>query len=124
MKKNLNDLALAILRIGASAMMLTHGIPKIDKLFAEQIEFADPLGLGATVSLIFVIIGEVIAPIFIIAGYKTKIAAIPTCLTMLVAGLIYHFEDPFGTKEKALLFALVFFVIFLAGPGKYAVDKK
>lgn len=124
MKKNLNDLALAVLRIGASAMMLSHGIPKIERLFAETIEFADPLRLGATVSLILVIIGEVIAPIFIIIGYKTKLAAIPAFITMLIAGLVYHFDDPFGTKEKALLYALIFIVIFLAGPGKYAIDKK
>lgn len=124
MKKNLIDLALAVLRIGASAMMLSHGIPKIERLFSETIEFADPLRLGVTVSLILVIIGEVIAPIFIIIGYKTKLAAIPAFITMLIAGLVYHFDDPFGTKEKALLYALIFIVVFLAGPGKYAIDKK
>ena len=36
MKNNLPNLALAILRIGASAMLLTHGIQKIQILFRFQ----------------------------------------------------------------------------------------
>ena len=124
LKNNFNDLALALLRIGASAMLLTHGIPKINRLFADTIEFSDPIGLGPTVSLILALIGEVVAPVLIIIGYKTKFAAIPAFITMAVAALIVHAEDPFGRKEKALLFALIFLVIFLAGPGKYSIDKK
>ena len=124
LKNNFNDLALALLRIGASAMLLTHGIPKINRLFADTIEFSDPIGLGPTVSLILALIGEVVAPVLLIIGYKTKFAAIPAFITMAVAALIVHAEDPFGRKEKALLFALIFLVIFLAGPGKYSIDKK
>jgi len=35
-----------------------------------------------------------------------------------------HLNDPFGKQEKALLFLMAFLVIFLAGPGKYSIDKK
>ncbi|MCF6295713.1 MAG: DoxX family protein [Flavobacteriaceae bacterium] len=124
MKNNLPNLALAILRIGASAMLLTHGIPKIERLFADTITFPDPLGVGASTSLTLAIIGEVIAPIFILVGFRTKFAAILSMITMLVAVLIHHSGDPFADKEKALLFALMFLVIFLAGPGKYSIDKR
>lgn len=124
MKNNLPNLALAILRIGASAMLLTHGIPKIERLFADTITFPDPLGIGASTSLTLAIIGEVIAPIFILVGFRTKFAAILSMITMLVAVLIHHSGDPFADKEKALLFALIFLVVFLAGPGKYSIDKR
>ena len=43
---------------------------------------------------------------------------------MAVAALIVHAEDPFGTKEKALMYALCFLVIFFTGAGKYSLDKK
>ena len=122
--KNYNDLALAILRIGTSAMLLTHGIPKIDRLFADDIQFGDPLGVGVPTSLTLAIIGEVIAPLFIIFGFRTKLAAIFPIATMLVAFFFVHLNDPFGKQEKALLFLMAFLVIFLAGPGKYSVDKK
>ncbi len=122
--KNYNDLALAILRIGASALMLTHGIPKIERLFAEDIQFPDPLGIGAPTSLSLVIIGEVIGPLFIIFGFRTKLAAIFPIATMLGAFFFVHLSDPIGKQEKALLFLMAFLVIFLAGPGKYSIDKR
>lgn len=123
MKNNFKNLALAILRIGFSGLLLTHGIPKIGRLFADNIEFPNPIGLGATLSLILVLIAEVVAPAFVIIGYKTKLATIPTIILMTVAAFIVHASDPIGTKEKALLFLIGFVVIFLAGPGKYSIDK-
>ncbi|MFL0354365.1 DoxX family protein [Xanthomarina sp. GH4-25] len=124
MTKNFTDLALAILRISISGLMLVHGIPKIERLFSSPIEFGDPIGVGPTLSLILALIGEVVAPILIIIGFKTKLAAIPSAITMFVAAFIVHIDDDFGTKEKALLYLVCFVVIFLAGPGKYAIDNK
>ncbi|MGY0392167.1 DoxX family protein [Bizionia sp. KMM 8389] len=121
--KSYPDIALAVLRIGISGMMLVHGIPKIERLFNTPIEFGDPLGLGATTSLILALIGEVIAPLCIIIGFKTKLASIPAIITMIVAAFVVHLQDDFYTKEKALLYLLGFLVIFLSGPGKYALDK-
>ena len=123
MKKNHYDLALLIARLGFGGFMLTHGIPKIERLFSSPIEFGDPIGVGPTLSLILALIGEVVAPIFIIIGFKTKIAAIPAAITMFVAAFIVHAPDDFSTKEKALLYLVGFVVIFLTGPGKYAIDK-
>ena len=121
-KQNFNDLALAILRIGLSAMLLTHGIPKIAMLSNSPIQFPDPLGVGATTSLILVLIGEVVAPILVIIGFKTKLASIPPIITMLVAFFMVHLNDPFAKQEKALFYLLGYLVIFLAGAGKYAID--
>lgn len=123
-KKNFNDLALAILRIGTSAMILTHGIPKFERLFADEIQFGDPLGIGVSTSLTLAVIGEVIAPLFIIFGFRTKLAAMFPIATMLIAFFFVHLNDPFGKQEKALLYLMAFLVIFLIGPGKYSVDKK
>lgn len=122
--KNMTNLALAVLRIGASGMLLTHGIPKIERLFASPVEFPDPLGIGPTFSLILALIGEVVGPLLVLIGYKTKLATIPTILTMTVALLFIHLNDPINIKEKALLYLLLFVVIFLAGPGKYSVDRR
>ncbi|NOY46970.1 MAG: DoxX family protein [Chlorobi bacterium] len=124
MNRNSTHLALAILRIGFSGLLLTHGIPKIGKLFADTIEFPDPIGLGVTLSLILVLIAEVVGPLFVIIGYKTKLATIPTIIMMTVAVCVVHLSDPIGTKEKALLYLIGFIVIYLAGPGKYSIDKR
>ena len=124
MKNNLPNLALAILRIGTSAVLLTHGIPKIQILFADTISFPDPLGIGALFSLILVLLAEVVASVLIIIGYRTKIAALFPIIMMTVALLMVHFNDPFNRKEKAVFYLLAFVVIFLAGPGKYSIDKR
>ena len=92
-------LGLLFLRLSFSGMMLTHGIPKLLNLIQGDMEFGDPIGLGPTVSLILAVIGEAICPILIILGLKTRIAAIPTIITMAVAAFIVHGSDPLGQKR-------------------------
>ena len=121
MKKNYTDFALLLLRLGFGGLMLTHGIPKIGML-SNPSDFGDPIGLGAMLTLILTLIGEVVAPVMIMVGFKTKLAAIPAMITMFVAAFIIHANDDIGTKEKALLYLIGFIVVFLAGPGKYAID--
>ena len=103
-------------------MMLTHGIPKINMLFESPIKFADPLGLGETTTLILTIIGEVVAPVLILIGFKTKLASIPAIITMVVAAFVVHANDPIDVKEKALLYLIAFIAIFMQGAGKFSVD--
>lgn len=125
MKNSLkSDLGLALLRILPSVMLLTHGIPKFQKLLAGDFEFGDPIGIGATPSLFLAVIGEFICPVLLIIGYKTRWAAVPPAIVMIVAGFIVHASDPFNVKEKAFLFLSFFLVIMLLGPGRYSIDKK
>lgn len=116
------DLALAMLRIGTALMMLTHGWAKISDFTGYLAKFSDPIGLGPAVSLQLAIFAEFFCAILLALGFLTRLSLIPMMFTMLVAGLIAHAGDPFSSKEKALLFLLVFVVLFLLGPGKYSVD--
>lgn len=126
MKNSLRiDIGLLVLRVSASLMMLTHGIPKLQKLIAGgNIEFGDPLHIGSVPSLFLAVIGEVVCPLLVIFGYKTRYAALPVVVTMAVAAFKVHASDPFDVKEMALLFLLCFVVIVLLGPGKFSIDKK
>ena len=117
-------IGLAFLRISSALMMLSHGYPKLLKLIAGDMEFPNPIGIGAGPSLFLAVVGEFVAPLMILIGYKTRLATVPAAITMLVAAFITHGADPFGTKEKALLYAVIFIAIFLLGPGKYSLDKK
>lgn len=119
-----NDFALAILRIAPSIMMLTHGVPKLQKILGGNLEFADPIGIGQAPSLFLAVIAEVVCPLLIILGIRTRWATVPVIIMMLVAGFIQHASDAFGVKEKALLYLTVFVVILFLGPGRYSVDKK
>jgi len=120
----LKDIGLAFFRIAISAMMLTHGLPKFQKLISGDFQFVDPFGIGETPSLFLAVIGEFICPILIIIGFKSRLAAIPVAITMAVAAFITHGADDFGTKEKALFYLVAFVTVSLLGPGKFGVDKK
>lgn len=117
-------IGLLVLRITFSGMMLTHGIPKLMNLIQGNMEFGNPIGIGATPSFILTVLAEAICPLLIIIGYKTRLASIPVIITMAVAAFIVHASDPIGTKEKALLYLCAFAVIALVGAGKHSVDRK
>jgi putative oxidoreductase len=118
------DLALALLRIGAALMLLTHGWAKISDFTGYLAKFSDPIGLGPAISLQLAIFAEFFCAILVAIGFLTRLSLIPMIITMLVAALIAHADDPFSSKEKSLLFLLVFIVLFLLGPGKYSLDAQ
>lgn len=125
MKNSLKtDVGLLLLRILPSALLMTHGIPKFQKLISGDFEFGDPIGIGPTPSLFLAVIAELVCPILLIIGYKTRWSAVPPAIVMIVAAFIVHTADPFGVKEKPLLFLSFFLVIILLGPGRYSVDKR
>jgi putative oxidoreductase len=103
--------------------MMTHGIPKLMRLFSgNEIRFSDPFGFGPTASLALATFAEFLCSVAVLIGLGTRFAAIPLMATMLTAAFYAHADDPFGTKEKPLLFALVYFGLFMFGSGKYSID--
>lgn len=124
MKKTvLEDIGILIMRLGAGGMILTHGIPKIKRLFGDEpIQFMDFLGLGPIVSLSLAAFAEVLCAVLLIIGFKTRLATIPLIITMLTAALIAHSADPFGRKELPLLYFVIFVAILIFGGGKFSID--
>jgi len=117
------NIALLILRVVVGIFMLTHGWGKMQTLFgSEPIQFADPMGLGATASLVLVVFAEVLCSILLIIGFATRFTAIPLLITMLVAAFIIHINDGFGKQEFALLYGLIYLTIAIVGAGKYSLD--
>lgn len=116
------NLVLLIIRLGAGGMMLTHGIPKINRLMADEVKFADPFGLGPTISLGLATFAEVLCAALIMIGFKVRLATIPLMVTMLTAAFYAHWDDPFGRKELPLLYFLTFLGLLVFGGGKFSID--
>lgn len=124
MKKIDADWGLLVLRLGSGLLMLPHGWGKAVKLFSgEPIEFFNFLGLGDTVSLALVVVGELVAPLLIVAGVFTRWAALPAAFTMAVAAFWVHASDPVSDKELSLLYFTSYTALLLLGPGKYRLDR-
>ena len=120
---SLTGLALLIARVGIAALMLTHGIPKLIMLLSGgPIQFPPVMGMSPEISLALTIFAEVFCSILILAGFATRLAAIPLIITMLVAVILIHSADPVAIKEPALHYLLVYTVLLFAGSGKYSVD--
>lgn len=118
------DLAILILRIGASILILTHGFPKLMMIIDGNMAFGDPIGLGPATSLVLVTFAEFFCAVFILIGFGTRLAAIPLIINTIVIVLIAHADDPFSNKEKGLLFMVMFVVLFFTGAGRFSLDEK
>ncbi|WP_417939507.1 DoxX family protein [Flavobacterium sp. RS13.1] len=128
MKKN-NDLGLLILRITISVLMFLHGISK----FGGSLEFIKSMltekGIPEFIAY-GVLVGEILAPIAILIGFRTRIAAAIYAFNCLVAILIAHSSELFSMGEHggwALeLLGLYLFgalTLFFTGAGNIAVSK-
>ncbi len=117
------DIGLLILRLGVGSFMLFgHGWGKLISFADKADTWADPIGLGPTLSLSLAIFAEFFCSLAIILGIGTRAAAIPLLITMLVAAGIVHADDPWGKKEFALLYGWAFVALLFTGAGKYSLD--
>lgn len=115
---------LLLVRIAIGSFMLTHGLPKFSKLTSnEPVQFADPFGLGQETSLVLAVFAEVLCSVLVMIGLTTRLASFFLLFTMLVAAFHAHAADPFATKEKALLYVIVYTMVIVFGAGKYSLDN-
>lgn len=117
------DVSVLLLRVGAACLIMTHGIPKLMRILEGNFGFGDPLGLGPTVSLFLVTFAEAICAFFVLIGLWTRVALIPLIINMIVIVFVAHADDPFGDKEKGLLFLVMFIALFFTGAGKYSLHR-
>jgi len=113
--------SLVALRLIVGLAMLTHGFPKLFKLFNGDFTFPDPIGLGSELSLVLATFAEFFCSILIIIGYRSRFAAIPLIFTMLVALLIVHGNDPVFAHWNILLYLFAYAVLLHLGGGKYTL---
>lgn len=118
------NLWLLLLRLGIAALMLTHGLPKLNMLLNGQAAaFGDPVGLGPATSLVLSAFAEVVCSVLILMGLATRLATIPLIINMLVAVLVVHGGDPFVRQELGLLYLFTYFTLLVTGAGKYSLDQ-
>jgi putative oxidoreductase len=70
------NVAILLLRLGAAALVMTHGIPKLMRILEGNIGFGDQLGIGPVGSLCRVTFAEVICDFFVLIGLWTRLEII------------------------------------------------
>ena len=113
-------------RVFISGVFLLSGFSKIDN-YDGTVGWMESFGLPGFL-LIPAIILEILAPILIIIGYQTRIAAGALSLFCLATAIIFHtdFSDQmqFIAFMKNLALAGGFLFLVVNGAKGYCLDKK
>lgn len=118
------DEGLLLLRAAVGLMMMVHGWQKLSNFGAIAGQFADPFGLGPSLSLSLAIFAELACSILLLAGLATRFALLPLLITMATAVLYAHGSDPWKQKELAVLYFMIYAALMVTGPGAYSLDHK
>jgi putative oxidoreductase len=124
------EIGFLILRVNISLLILFHGISNMNSNYSFIKSLLSGLGIPEFISY-GVFIGEIIAPIFIIAGYRARLASLVLAFNMFIAILIAHISDVFSINqyggwaiELQALYLFGSIAIIFLGAGKYAVSTK
>ena len=113
-------------RIFISVLFFLNGIFKMSN-YEGSIGWMESFGLPG-ILIIPAIILELICPILIIIGYKTKIAATLLCLFCISTAIIFHnnFEDQMQLTSflKNIALSGGFMFLIVNGARGYCLDKK
>ncbi|MFN8343553.1 MAG: DoxX family protein [Spirosomataceae bacterium] len=117
------DWGVFVLRVSVSLLLLTHGYGKLLSFLNGASDFPDPLHVGSQISHALAVIGEVVAPLLIMAGLWTRLTAVVEIIHFLVVVFLMHANDPLSEREHGLLYLIAYITILLLGGGKYSLDE-
>lgn len=125
----LDDLGKLLLRVTLGALMLLHGIAKMQNGIDPILDAVAKTGLPLILAY-GVFVGEVLAPLLLIFGVWTRTAALLVVINMLVAIGLMHAGE-LGTLSRSGGWAIELQALFLAlalavalfGPGRYAASR-
>ena len=113
-------------RIFISLIFLIAGVGKIFN-YEGTIVYMENFGIPGYL-LIPAIIIEILLPLLVIIGYKTKLAAIILALFGILLAIIFHTDFSVQMQLMSFLknFAIAggFLIIFVRGAGKYSIDQR
>lgn len=124
------DLGKLLLRISVGLVLIFHGYFKI----VNGIEWIKPMlgGVGLPGFLAYgVYLGEFVAPLMVILGFRTRIAAPVMVINMVMAIILAHRNQIFSIKEAGggwaieldALILLGALALFFLGGGRLGITK-
>jgi len=124
------DTGKLILRLTIGILLLLHGISKLSHGIDGLAGMLAGKGLPGVLAY-GVYIGEVLAPLLLIIGFRTRMAAVLVVINMLVAIFTAHAADIFTLGQSGgwgielqSLFLFGALAIFFLGAGRYAVSNR
>jgi putative oxidoreductase len=119
-----------VLRVALGVLILLHGIAKLKGGVGGIVGMVSAAGLPGFVGYA-VYIGEVLAPLMVIAGWYSRLGGALIATNMLVAIALAHRAEVFAMGSSGgwaielqgmFLFAAI--AVALLGPGRFSVNGK
>lgn len=125
-----DDLGKLVLRITVAGLLLFHGIYKAAHGIDWIVPMLSELSIPSFVRF-GVFIAEIVAPLFILAGFWTRLAGLVVAFNLGMAILLAFRDKIFTLKEMGggwiieleIFFLLSGVALFFLGAGKYSVTK-
>jgi putative oxidoreductase len=126
-----SDTGKLILRLCVAGLMLFHGIAKLTHPASLNFIAEMLAGFSLPTMLAYgVYIGEVLAPLMVIAGYRARVGAFLMALNMLFALVLVHSGDLFSLSEHGgwmvelqIFYLLSSLAIVFLGSGRLLAIK-
>ncbi|HEY4555129.1 MAG TPA: DoxX family protein [Lysobacter sp.] len=125
-----HDIAKLLLRLTLGSLVLLHGIAKLNGGLSGIVRLVEAHGLPGFLGY-FVLVGEIVAPMMVLAGFHARIGAALIAVNMLVAVWLVHMGDlgrfngqgGWALELQAMFFAAAA-ALSLLGPGGYSVNGR
>ena len=112
---------LLALRVFFGILFLTHGLDKLMNFNSLSNTYPSVLGLGGYTTLMITIFAEFCCSLFLITGLLERILVVPMIIAMAVAFFDIH-DAMMPEGELSLIYLIMFFILFITGPGKFSID--
>ena len=125
-----SDLGKLVLRLALGILILLHGIAKLKGGTAGIVGMVEGAGLPGVLGYA-VLIGEVLAPLMVIAGFHARIGAALIAINMIVAVALAHMgelarrgQSGGWALELQGMFLFTAIALVFLGPGRFSVNQR
>ena len=115
------SLLLLLVRVIFGILFFTHGLDKMMNFNSLVDAYPSVLGFGSYMTLMLAIFTEFCCSLFLIFGLMIRVILIPMIISMAVAFFDVH-DAIISEGELALIYFIMFIILYITGPGRYSVD--
>jgi putative oxidoreductase len=125
-----HDIGKLVLRVTLGVLVLLHGIAKLRGGMGGIVDMVEAQGLPSVLGY-GVLVGEVLAPLMLIAGFHARIGAVLVAINMLVAIALVHMGELGALNgqggwalELQGMFLAAAIALALLGPGRFSANGR
>jgi putative oxidoreductase len=126
----MNDAGKLVLRLALGMLILLHGVAKLSSGIEGITSMVTAAGLPAQVAY-GVYVGELLAPLMVIAGWFSRLGAAIIAINMVFALVLVHQGDFLALNETGgwalelqAMFLCTAIAVACLGPGRYSANRK